>query len=84
MTDPKDMTGLVASAYAFALQNSDNTVGKVLNECGDAITTLLEEVGRYREALMTYLAAFDEGTGTVYAEPVIRAALQQGSVDGSR
>jgi hypothetical protein len=48
MTDPKDMTRLVASSRAFALQNSDNTVGKVLNECGDAITTLLEEVAELR------------------------------------
>jgi len=37
---------------------------------------LRAEVERKDAALQAYLDAFDKGTGTVYVEPIIRAALQ--------
>jgi hypothetical protein len=43
-----------------------------------ASTAPVEEVSRWEEArsaLQAYCAAFDEGAGTVYVEPVIRKAL---------
>ena len=45
----------------------------VANAHIEALTT---EVERKDAALQAYLDAFDKGTGTVYVEPIIRAALQ--------
>ena len=50
----------------------DPMVDALLADIPEAADTLR----RYREACEAYCKAFDEGTGTVYVEPIIRQALQ--------
>ena len=43
----------------------------------DRIEALTAEIERKDAALQAYLDAFDQATGTVYVEPIIRTALEK-------
>ncbi len=75
----------------FSLLNGEMTLGEqvqivemILAGTEYAVATPKPPVDEaMREAIVAYLAAFDAGTGTVYVEPLMRAAIRNLTGDGA-
>ena len=52
-------------------------MGERLRQASDRIEDLKAEIERKDAALQAYLDAFDQATGTVYVEPIIRKAMEK-------
>jgi len=64
---------VMAGGFDECLDCAESLARRCMAAHIEALTT---EVERKDAALQAYLDAFDKGTGTVYVEPIIRAALQ--------
>lgn len=76
MKDDELIEKLRNCANGIGSLKSDKGDYGICDDAADAIEALTTEVERKDAALQAYLDAFDKGTGTVYVEPIIRAALQ--------
>jgi uncharacterized small protein (DUF1192 family) len=79
MTDEELIEALTQTRprNAFYKDDSRELVNPYGKEAADRIEALTAEIERKDAALQAYLDAFDQATGTVYVEPIIRKAMEK-------